>query len=124
MSIKTRAGYWPNLNLAGLVLILALNPYQFILEPSIADEKPECDRHERHVEDNVVGKPQGLDHLKACAFNRKGKSKNDINEHPTVWSSPDFRSRLILDHNHLPRSFRFLFRHDRRPHREHAQLFR
>src|ERR1700730_7593267 len=105
MSIKTRAGYWPNLNLAGLVLILALNPYQFILEPSIADEKPECDRHKRHVEDNVVGKPQGLNHLKACAFNRKGKSKNDINERPTICPSPNFRNHLILDYNHLLSSF-------------------
>ena len=102
-----------NPNLTGLILILALNSDQFSMEPCIANEKPECARHKRPVADNVVGKSQRLDHLKACAFNRKGKSKNDIKERPTAWTSPylcghlipDFQ--VIFDSNNFLSSFTF-----------------
>jgi hypothetical protein len=99
----------PNLILAGLILIQALHPDQFILKPSIADKKPGCGRHKRYIEEKVVGEPKG-NHLKGCALNRKGKSKGDINEHPTVWPSPDRRGQLISDSNHFLGSlFAFCF---------------
>jgi hypothetical protein len=75
------------------------------MEPCIANEKPECARHKRYIEEKVAGELKG-NHLKNCALNRKGKSKDHINEHPTVW--PSNRLHIpFFGHSHFLSSFAF-----------------